>query len=97
MRFALMGLASAFAVLALGVPSSDAQSSFFNKRYCTFGGSDQSSGQPDCSYNSWEQCRASASGLARYCGANPYYAESSRGDDRQGADPKRKGQAKRNN
>ncbi len=37
MRFALMGLASAFAVLALGVPSSDAQT-FFNKRYCVFSG-----------------------------------------------------------
>jgi len=96
MRFALMGLASAFAVLALGVPSSDAQESFFNKRYCTFGGSEQSAGQPDCSYNTWEQCRASASGLARFCGENPYYAESKRSDDRQG-DPKRKGQAKRNN
>ena len=97
MRFALMGLASAFAVLALGVPSSDAQS-FFNKRYCVFsGGGLPSGGSEDCSYNTWEQCRASASGLARYCGENPYYAESKRGDDRQGADSKRKGQAKRNN
>ena len=97
MRFALMCLATAFAVLAPGVPSSDAQESFFSKRYCTFGGGRDSSGAPDCSYNTWEQCRASASGVGRYCGENPYYAESKRGDDRQGADPKRKGQAKRNN
>jgi len=95
MRYALMSLATALAVLAFGVPSSNAQ--FFSKRYCTFGGGEQSSGQPDCSYNTWEQCRASASGLARFCGENPYYAESKRGDDRQGADPKRKGQATRNN
>ena len=97
MRFALMCLATAIAVLAPGVPSSDAQESFFSKRYCTFGGGRESSGASDCSYNTWEQCRASASGLGRYCGENPDYVEPKRGDDRQGANPKRKGQATRNN
>ena len=96
MRPALIGLATLVAILAASAPSGHAQESFFNKRYCTMGGRG-GSGVPDCSYNTWEQCRASASGLARYCGENPYYAESKHGDDRQGADPKRKGQAKRNN
>ena len=94
MRFALMGLASAFAVLALGVPSSDAQESFFNKRYCTFGGSEQSGGQPDCSYNTWEQCRASVSGGS--CGENPYYAGPTHSAGQPRTNPKRKSQAKRN-
>ena len=96
MRFASMGLATVFAVLALGVPSSVAQESFFSKRFCTFGGGHDSSGFPDCSYNTWEQCRASASGLGRYCGENPQYVETKRGDDRQGANPKRKAHARRN-
>jgi hypothetical protein len=70
MRAAVIGLATVLAALAADVTSSDAQ---FSRRYCTMGGSDQSSGEPDCSYNTWEQCMASASGLARYCGENPEY------------------------
>jgi len=94
MRFALMGLASAFAVLALGVPSSDAQT-FFNKRYCVFsGGGLPSGGSEDCSYNTWEQCRASVSGGS--CGENPYYAGPTHSAGQPGTNPKRKSQAKRN-
>ena len=97
MRFALMGPATAFAVFAFGVPTGDAQESFFSKRYCTFGAnSSESSGVADCSYNTWEQCHASASGLGRYCGENPHYAEPTRGAGQPGANPKRKSQAKRN-
>jgi len=94
MRFVTKGLATAFAVLALGVPSGDAQESFFSKRYCLSGG--ERSGVPDCSYNTWEQCRGSASG-GRYCGENPFYVEPRRGAGQQGANPKRKGQPKRSN
>jgi Protein of unknown function (DUF3551) len=94
MRFALMGLVTAFAVLVFVVPSGDAQS-FFSKRYCTFGGNNNS-GEADCSYNTMEQCRASASGLGRYCGENPHFVETTRGDDRPGTPSKRKSQTKRN-
>ena len=93
MRFALMGLASAFAVLALGVPSSDAQA-FFNKRYCVFSGGGLPSGAEDCSYNTWEQCRASVGGGS--CGENPNYARPTHSAGEPGTNPKRKSQAKRN-
>jgi hypothetical protein len=79
MRLALIGLATVVAVLAVDVPSSDAQ---FSRRYCTMGGSSQSSGEPDCSYNTWEQCVASASGLARYCGENPFWKSQAREDQK---------------
>jgi len=69
MREALIGLAAVLVIVSAG----HAQESFFNKRYCTMGGSDNSGGMADCSYNTWEQCRAAASGLARYCSENPYW------------------------
>jgi hypothetical protein len=73
MRFALTGLA-VMAVAALTGSAHDASQAQFNKRYCTFGGSDDSGGGlPDCSFNTWEQCRMTASGLARYCGENPHW------------------------
>ena len=71
MRRALIGLATLVAILAANAPSGYAQESFFNKRYCTVGGRG-GSGMPDCSYNTWEQCRASASGLGRYCTENSF-------------------------
>jgi hypothetical protein len=91
MRLALIGFATAIAALAAGVQSGSAQ---FNSRYCTDGGSDNSSGLPDCSYSTWEQCRASASGLARYCTENPaYVARAARSPDRH---PQRKSRNQRN-
>jgi len=66
-------MAVAAVVAMVAADAGRAQESFFNKRYCTMGGSDQSSGAPDCSYNTWKQCRASASGLSRYCAENPYW------------------------
>jgi hypothetical protein len=73
MRPALIGLVIAAAAMAANVPSASAQESFFNKRFCTQGGGDRSSGQPDCSFNTWEQCIASARGLGRYCTENPFW------------------------
>ena len=80
MRFILVGLITALVALAVDVRSSDAQESFFNKRFCTQGGGDRGgSGMPDCSFNTWEQCIASARGLGRYCTENPFW----RGDGQQ--------------
>jgi Protein of unknown function (DUF3551) len=71
MRLAFMGLVIAVAALAADVQSVSAQESFFNERFCTFGGS--RSGIPDCAYHAWEQCIATARGLGRYCGENPFW------------------------
>ena len=73
MRLFIIGLAAITATLAADMSPADAQFSFYNKRFCTMGGGDRSSGEPDCSYNTWEQCRASASGLGRYCTENPFW------------------------
>ena len=91
MRLALIGYATAVVALLAAIPSSDAQ---FSRRYCTFGGGPGSSGEPDCSYDTFEQCRASASGLGRYCGENPEYLWRSRSGSQR--DPKQgKGQRPR--
>ena len=72
MRTALLGFAVLIGTVVAYAPTSSAQESFFNDRYCTIGGRG-SSGIPDCSYRTWEQCRASASGLGRYCSENPFW------------------------
>ena len=72
MRPILIVTAAAVAVLAAGA-GGHAQESFFSKRYCSMGGSDNSGGMADCSFSTWEQCRAAAAGLARYCAENPYW------------------------
>ena len=83
MRLALIGLATIVATLAADVQASSAEESFFSRRYCMRGGDDDSSGIPDCSFNTWEQCRATAHGLGRYCSENPYWRpEGSSGRDR---------------
>ena len=71
MRQFLLGLAAVIAAWTADVPSGSTQESFFNSRFCTMGGGDRSSGMPDCGYNTWEQCVASARGLGRYCSENP--------------------------
>jgi hypothetical protein len=71
MRLALIALGAVLTIAAAG--AGRAEESFFNKRYCTMGGSDNSGGMADCSFSTWEQCRAAASGLARYCTENPYW------------------------
>jgi hypothetical protein len=72
MRLASIALAALMASAAANAAYAQAES-FFQKRYCTMGGGNRSSGMADCSYNTWEQCRASASGLGRYCIENPYW------------------------
>jgi hypothetical protein len=97
-RMRLVGttLVTVLVLLALGPSPGDAQF-FSSRRYCTLGGSSDSSGEPDCSYNTWEQCRASASGLARYCGENPFYVAPAREARPQESNKKRKSKSRPNN
>ena len=76
MRLAMIGLAALLAASAAAVQPGNAQ---FNARWCTIGGGSQSSGEPDCAFNTLEQCRAAASGVGRYCTENPRFGEDQRG------------------
>jgi hypothetical protein len=61
-----------FAVAAVTLLATDeamAQPTFFNKRYCL---ESSSSRLPDCSYNTWEQCRASVHG-GYFCSENTFW------------------------
>jgi hypothetical protein len=69
----VVGLVAITAALAADVSSPQAQESFFNKRFCTQGGGNRSSGAMDCGYNTWAQCIESARGLGRYCTENPFW------------------------
>jgi hypothetical protein len=90
MRLALIGFATVVAALAAAVQPGSAQ---FNSAWCTVGGGSESSGMEDCSYSTLAQCRASASGLARYCSENPnYVARAAVSRDRH---PKRKAHRRR--
>jgi hypothetical protein len=71
MRLVFIGLSTTVAILAASVQPGSAQFSFFNDHFCTQGGGLDSSGEPDCSYRTLAQCRATASGLGRYCTENP--------------------------
>ena len=73
MRLAVIGLvavAGAVVALAADVSAVRAQESFFNKRYCSVPGGSHSGSMLDCSFNTMEQCRASAHGSTRYCSEN---------------------------
>jgi hypothetical protein len=71
MRRALLALTAAYAVLvavpAVGgaLPSG---SSPFCIKGCDFGG-----GAGDCSFSSYQQCQATASGRVATCAPNPYF------------------------
>jgi hypothetical protein len=67
-------------LLAVNVPTSSAQESFFNDRYCAIGGGGRGSGISDCAYSTWEQCLASASGLGKYCSENPFWQPRTTGE-----------------
>ena len=68
MRPILIIAAAVVTLLVAG--GANAQESFFNKRYCL--SPSGKGGIPDCSYNTWEQCRASVAG-AQYCSENTYW------------------------
>jgi Protein of unknown function (DUF3551) len=74
MRIALIGLVTVMAALAADMQSSGGQESFYNQRFCTQGGGGrEGNSSPDCAFNTWEQCIASARGLGRYCAENPFW------------------------
>ena len=73
MRPTLIALAALIAVAATDTAAYAQSESFFQKRFCSMGGGNRSSGMADCSFNTWEQCRAAASGLGRYCSENPFW------------------------
>jgi len=58
-------------VTLLAADGANAQGSFFNKRYCLSSGETRI---PDCSYNTWQQCRASVSG-AQHCSENSFWKQ----------------------
>ena len=68
MRLILTVIIAATTLLA--TDASRAQESFFNKRYCAVPGGSNSGSLLDCSFNTMEQCRASAHGSTRYCTEN---------------------------
>jgi hypothetical protein len=70
MRTILIAAAAVVAVLAVSTDPGHAQ----NRRFCTqrpIG----SWGFPNCAYDTFEQCRATASGTGAYCTSNPWYVE----------------------
>ena len=65
--FALLTIAAAVVLNTFPVA---AQNSPFCLRGCNFGYS-------DCSFGTYQQCQASASGLTAWCDANPFYRAAS--------------------
>jgi len=81
MRLAFVGLFTVAAALAADVQSGFAQ---HNSRYCLINVGRGTSGMPDCSYRTLEQCRASVFGGPAYCTVNPNYAGPQPGSTTQG-------------
>lgn len=66
-----LGALAACAVAAIGMVPDAARARDYP--FCIKGGGyDGSVG--DCSFDSYEQCRATASGRDNYCDANPFYS-----------------------
>jgi len=70
MRTILMPFLAVVAIVATGANTGYAQ----NRRFCTQT-SIFSGGWPHCAYDTFEQCRATASGTGAYCVSNPWYVE----------------------
>ena len=66
MRPILIALVAGTAAVA-GVMTSTEPASAQNRRWCT----QSRSGFPICAYDTFEQCRAAASGTGAYCVENP--------------------------
>jgi len=63
----------ALAVLGAGFAMQSAPAEARNYPFC-LQGRDIQTGYGDCSYSTYQQCQATASGTYNSCYANPYYA-----------------------
>ena len=84
MRLILAGLAVAAATVAtltVDVPSASAQPGGTRNPFCIRDGA-MGRGSWDCSYHTWQQCEASASGAGGGCMANPWYEGPRKGSSR---------------
>ena len=70
MRSILLVLLAAGGLVAVGLSPAEAVGSRYP--FCLQG--DEFPGLSNCTFTSYEQCQASASGRFLYCVANPYYA-----------------------
>jgi hypothetical protein len=68
MRKALWGLMACCAISTLSALPAAARDYPFCIKGCDFG-----AGRGDCSFTSYQQCKATASGRDAYCDVNPYY------------------------
>jgi hypothetical protein len=71
MRKILLALTLFSTASTFGTPPAAARDFPFCIKGCDFGG-----GRGDCSFSSYQQCQATASGRDAYCDANPYYTAS---------------------
>jgi hypothetical protein len=69
MRNILLALAAAGGLAVVGMTPAEAVGSRYP--FCLQG--DEFPGLSNCTFTSYEQCQASASGRFLYCVANPYY------------------------
>jgi hypothetical protein len=69
MRTALWGLAAFCAIATLAALPAAAGEFPFCIKGCDFG-----AGRGDCSFSSYQQCQATASGRDAYCEENPYFS-----------------------
>ena len=69
MRTALWGLAAFCAIATLAALPAAAGEYPFCIKGCDFG-----AGRGDCSFSSYQQCQATASGRDATCAENPYYS-----------------------
>ena len=72
-RFILAGLALIAAASVFDVPSADAQVSTPRNPWCLRDGPAGGPGSWDCSYQTFQQCEASAFGAGGSCTQNPNY------------------------
>ncbi len=70
MRHALLALMAFGAVCAIHPASAAAKDFAYCIKGCDFGG-----GAGDCSFSSYQQCLAAASGRDATCAANPYFSQ----------------------
>jgi hypothetical protein len=78
MRIAILALLMYGAGATISASPAAARDYPFCIRGCDFGGS-----VGDCSFTSYQQCLATASGRDAYCAANPYYNSASANAEQQ--------------